>query len=33
MGALEPAEDVARIAALADRLNGRAGLRVDINAR
>ena len=33
MGALDPAEDVARIAALAERLDGRAGLRVDINAR
>ncbi|MBB0969160.1 chloromuconate cycloisomerase [Dietzia aerolata] len=33
MGALDPAEDVARIAALAERLDGRASLRVDINAR
>lgn len=33
MGALEPAEDVARVAAIADKLAGAAGVRVDLNAR
>ncbi len=32
MGALPPAEDVARVAAVAERLAGRAGLAVDLNA-
>ncbi|MBN6041266.1 muconate/chloromuconate family cycloisomerase [Amycolatopsis sp. 195334CR] len=33
MGALEPAEDVARVCAIAEKLAGVAGVRVDLNAR
>ncbi|WP_309231569.1 muconate/chloromuconate family cycloisomerase [Nocardia sp. SYP-A9097] len=33
MGALDPAEDTARVVAVATALRGKAGVRVDINAR
>ncbi|MEV0032564.1 muconate/chloromuconate family cycloisomerase [Nocardia sp. NPDC050793] len=33
MGALDPAEDTERVAAIAQALRGKAGVRVDINAR
>lgn len=33
MGALEPAQDTARVVAVAEALRGKAGVRVDINAR
>lgn len=33
MGAQDPAEDVARIAVIAEKLSGAAGVRVDLNAR
>lgn len=33
MGAIEPADDTARVRAIAEGLKGRAGVRVDINAR
>ncbi|MFF5988467.1 muconate/chloromuconate family cycloisomerase [Prauserella flavalba] len=33
MGALDPADDVERVAAIADKLAGAAGVRVDLNAR
>ncbi|MFJ9365956.1 muconate/chloromuconate family cycloisomerase [Nocardia sp. NPDC101769] len=33
MGALDPADDVARVLAVTEALRGRAGVRVDINAR
>jgi muconate cycloisomerase len=33
MGALDPADDVARVCAIAEKLAGVAGIRVDLNAR
>jgi muconate cycloisomerase len=33
MGASEPADDVARVCAVAEKLRGAAGVRVDLNAR
>ena len=33
MGAQDPADDVARVAEVAEKLSGRAGVRVDLNAR
>jgi muconate cycloisomerase len=33
MGAQEPSDDVARVAEVAEKLHGRAGVRVDLNAR
>lgn len=33
MGALEPADDVARVVTVAEKLRGMAGIRVDLNAR
>ncbi|HEY5852794.1 MAG TPA: muconate/chloromuconate family cycloisomerase [Aldersonia sp.] len=33
MGALDPAEDTARICAIAGALEGKAGVRIDVNAR
>jgi len=33
MGAAEPADDVARVCTVAEKLRGAAGVRVDLNAR